>query len=349
MGKPPPPSRNKTELTSRSDRVEVEWKWLLLADPADYHLPKASSNAIPMPASRKAKDKLKARRADDDKPRKDDPFSEGYTWAEFQLQPVSNNAQVKIDLSKQDQVWYYLGKTSTEARSQFTEDPSKPRYNYKGNFLETVPRPPKRAPAALPQRRVYQPAPYSGTVYPATGAISTPSDAARLERPYVYKPRQHAAPNAAPNCQPQGAFTTQRFTAAPAPAHSHQRPTPKHYSYVQAPAHQQPQAYSAQRFQAKTPQNWAPHGNHSHLNPGITPQVQQNQRQGAVPGMLSYRPQSVPAPVSLPPPPAPVSVQSRPPIKGTWHVHSSIYQKYPFFQVHHNRYAHKRSMKISRH
>jgi hypothetical protein len=32
-------------------------------------------------------------------------------------------------------------------------------------------------------------------------------------------------------------------------------------------------------------------------------------------------------------------MQSHPQTKGTWQVYPSIYQKYPFFQVNHNRFV----------
>ncbi|KAH8677600.1 hypothetical protein BX600DRAFT_450249 [Xylariales sp. PMI_506] len=158
-------------LTSYSDRVEVEWKWLLLPDPADYHLPKASSNAIPMPTSRSAKDKINAtKRAAEELPRADDEFVEGFTWAEFHTaESLANTAQVKIDLSQDNQLWHYLGKTSTEARAQYTEDIQKQTHNSKSNFLDTIPRPPPRTVV----RHVATP-------------VSTPI---KIEKPYQYKPK----------------------------------------------------------------------------------------------------------------------------------------------------------------
>jgi hypothetical protein len=167
--------------------VEVEWKWLLLPDPADYHLPKASANALPVPASRKAKDELNAKRAADDTPRKDAPFVEGLTWAEFNTcteAECTNDAQARLDLKKDNQIWFYLGQSSTETKAQYTEDPSHPQHNPKGNFLDTIPKPPKPAkPSQAAQKR-----------HSSTGSQlqqNTPSvGSGRPEKPYVYKPRK---------------------------------------------------------------------------------------------------------------------------------------------------------------
>lgn len=131
-----------------------------------------------MPASQKAKERLNAKRHDDDKPRKDDIFGEGYTWAEFQLEAVTNADQTKVDLAKEDQVWHYLGQTSTDARAQFTEDPALRRHNPKGNFLDTLPKPPK--PAKPPKTAVQRPSygiiaqPYmQHTFVPYTSGVNT--------------------------------------------------------------------------------------------------------------------------------------------------------------------------------
>ncbi|KAK8152126.1 hypothetical protein IWX90DRAFT_490740 [Phyllosticta citrichinensis] len=103
------------------ERIEVEWK---------------SSSSDPA---------LNSKNQKDGPPEVgDDPFSEqnsSQKWAEFNTasaEEVRNPFQVKVDLSKPNQLWHYLGKTSTEARAQFTDDPKKPVHNTKGNFLETV-------------------------------------------------------------------------------------------------------------------------------------------------------------------------------------------------------------------
>jgi hypothetical protein len=175
-----------------SERVEVEYKWLLIPDPADYHLQKPSANAIPLPKSFKAKESLNtSKRHLDDLPRPDDPFITGLTWAEFKNEAIpANPDQVKVDLSKENQIWYYLGKNSTEAKAQFTEDLANPRHNPKGHFLDTIPKRVSTAP-----RQSYAasyPSTLSKNTLITSKASSQPSQAvnsAKLDRPYIYKPR----------------------------------------------------------------------------------------------------------------------------------------------------------------
>ncbi|KAM0430586.1 hypothetical protein ACHAPT_005938 [Fusarium lateritium] len=299
----------------------------------------ASAKAIPMPTSQKDKEKLKTKRLSDNKPQKDDPFVEGCTWADYQVHPVSNKYQVKIDFSKPDQLWYYLGKTSTEARAQYTEDPAKQRHNLKSNYLDTLPKspkpikPPKATPSYVP-RYPYPPATSFGGPYPAVGPAANPISA-RPEKPYVYKPRKPVEANlAAP-----GSFATQRFTpTAPLPAPPQQAsPVYHHYSYMQPQARQAPAPCSAQRFEVKTPQHFANGGHPS--GPSRPPAQPQRHHQ--------WQHSAAPRPAPPPPPHAPAPVthqqaaygQPRPQVKGSWQVHTSIYQKYPFFQVNHNRYV----------
>ncbi|KAK3344275.1 hypothetical protein B0T25DRAFT_573227 [Lasiosphaeria hispida] len=207
-------------IIPNGDRVEVEWKWLLLPDPADLRLPKASPNAIPMPTSRKAKQELNAKRPVDDVPRKGDEFGAGFVWAEFHSgDAIKNMAHVKLDLFKENQVWHYLGKTSTESKAQYTEDISRPQHNLKSSFLDSIPKPPKPvAPMAAPPqpRRSYSathpsygiPAKVSPVPLPPhVGAHMGAHMGAKLDRPYVYKPRKSMEPSY--NVQ----FTAQTFAS----------------------------------------------------------------------------------------------------------------------------------------
>ncbi|KAL6816769.1 hypothetical protein V8C40DRAFT_253674 [Trichoderma camerunense] len=325
------------DLLPNGDRLEVEWKWLLLPDPSDYHLPKASANAIPLPSSQKAKDKLNAKRHQgDDKPRKGDPFIEGdYTWAEFHTSEVTTQ-QAKVDFSKQDQVWYYLGKTSTEARAQYTEDPSNPRHNPKGNFLDTLPKPPKPVPARpVYQQRAYGvPGQFAHTGVFA-GHMMTPTNATGSERPYVYQPRTPIGYTH----QPPGTYSFQGTNAPPHPqTHPHHPPAHNQYQTTHRqyqPFHQY-QPYPAQRFDHMAGAN-AVHRAQAFpppLPPQPQPQQQQQQQpQSSFPASLTARASATPANHRA----APTTHGQQQYGKPTWQVHSSVYQKYPFFQVNHNR------------
>lgn len=130
-----------------------------------------------MPTSRKAKERINAtKRTVEELPRAQDDFVEGFTWAEFHTAEYpTNKTQVKIDFSKENQIWHYLGGTSTEARAQYTDDPQKQTHNPKSNFLDSIPRPPP---------------PVVSRPWPA--AYSIPS---KVDRPYQYKPKNPVPPS----------------------------------------------------------------------------------------------------------------------------------------------------------
>ncbi|KAM0330673.1 hypothetical protein ACHAQA_003625 [Verticillium albo-atrum] len=218
------------DILPNGARIEVEWKWLLVADPSDYHLPKASAKAIPLPSSQKAKQELNAKRAVDEVPRKDDTFVDGgFTWAEFHTcERANNKEQVKIDLAKDSHLWYYLGKTSTEAKAQYTESPALPRHNPRSNYLDTIPKPAKlpkpasttqRRPSQAPQRPsipgLPRPSPLSTSTVPvptpAPAPMPTLANNIKTEKPYVYKPRKPIDTTWSKN----QLFTTQQFATKP--------------------------------------------------------------------------------------------------------------------------------------
>jgi hypothetical protein len=100
-----------------------------------------SPNAKPLPSHLARKSKTTTQDPQNDNPKADEPFCDPKVpvWSEFHTAKLSRNPnQVKIDLWKPKQLWYYLGKTSTEAKAQYTEDPRKRRNNLDANFLESV-------------------------------------------------------------------------------------------------------------------------------------------------------------------------------------------------------------------
>ncbi|KAK3683433.1 hypothetical protein B0T22DRAFT_384051 [Podospora appendiculata] len=302
-------SGDRQMLTKSSDIVEVEWKWLLLPDPADLRLPKASANAIPMPTSRKAKQEINAKRPVDELPRKDDEFAAGFTWAEFHTgDPAANRQQVKIDLFKENRVWHYLGKTSTEAKAQYTEDLKKPQHNLKSNFLDSIPKPisvtpipppqPKRSYSATHPSQVSKPKPKpKPAAFPATYAggftVSTPGAshtplAPKHDRPYIYKPRK-------PNEPAFGAqYTLHTFMPNP-PAQASPQGQQHWHHYHQHQHQPQPQLQQQQQPQLQPQQQQQP-------QPQPQPQQQgQGQRQGQQPLPLRMEARQ-PPPTSQPQP-----------------------------------------------
>ncbi|KAI0512909.1 hypothetical protein F5B22DRAFT_613703 [Xylaria bambusicola] len=216
------------DIIPNGDRVEVEWKWLLLPDPADFHLPQASQKAIPMPTSRKAKELINAtRKRIEEPPRPEEPFVEGgFTWAEFNHHDLERNpVQARVDLSKDNQVWHYLGRYSTDARPQYTEDPQKKKHNPKSNFLDTIPRP--APPPPMPRKS-----------YGSTFSIHTPTPITKAEKPYQYKPRDPVPPTYV-----RSPFTAHQFVPKPSPYTAH---------------HFEPKPSNATTFVHHTPPNAGP-------------------------------------------------------------------------------------------
>lgn len=316
------------DILPRGERVEVEYKWLLIPDPADYRLPKPSANAKPMPKSYKDKESLNtSKRQADDLPRADDPFVQGTKWAEFNTLTLTRNPyQVKIDLTKENQVWYYLGRTSTEAKAQFTEDPSKPRNNIKGYFLDTIPK-----PSPAPPRRSYAASyPSNFTLnaettlfkpLPPSRPFQSAATSSRPEKPYVYKPRDNSDLY---SVDPQALRSQQNFlqrsaavapqTSVTAPAPALQRPSPVPYAFGTDPR------FLPQKTQAPTLY-------HSHSVPVTTvppPAI----KTPLAPPPIHHRPMPTPAvQPKLSNPFSGRSVSSKP----------SVFAKYPYLQKEHNR------------
>ncbi|KAM3077346.1 hypothetical protein ACMFMG_006696 [Clarireedia jacksonii] len=293
------------DILPRGDRVEVEYKWILIPEASWYTLPKPSEKAIPMPTSRSEKASLNtSKRQADDIPRAEDAFVKGCTWAEFNTVKLArNSAQVKVDLSKENQIWYYLGKNSTEAKAQFTEDLRNPRHNPKGHFLDTIPK------AVAPISRLSYAASYPSTPsQKQSSATSTPSTAIvtptpqitrhppqtslsnsasnRPEKPYVYKPRTTSTDTY--RVDPQAYLSQQTFLK--------QSAIPRQYGSTSG-----------------TP-----------LNFGTDPRFQNTEKPSPTPQTSIILPEAVPMPTPTPtptstahnhyvPPPPPRQIQSVPP------------------------------------
>lgn len=122
-----------------------------------------SEKAKPLPAELARKSRTTAEHPSDDKPKIDQAFGDPQSnlkWAEFNTcHVIRNPVQVKVDFVKPKTLWFYLGKTSTEAKAQYTGDLKKQLNDPSANFLDTVRAtyapvsiiPPRRSlPAAYP-------------------------------------------------------------------------------------------------------------------------------------------------------------------------------------------------------
>jgi hypothetical protein len=172
----------------------------------DSERPKPSANAKPLPEHLKESDSsLAITNRTDGVPEIGDPFQDPNStekWAEFNTAPEVTQKVAKTDLNKPNKLWYYLGKTSTEARPQYTDNPAIQKHNTKSNFLDTV----KPAPLPIPIARQSYPASYPIQPSPLSIPPRTPMQQQQQqqqqqrqqqhlrpgEKPYQYKPRTDA-------------------------------------------------------------------------------------------------------------------------------------------------------------
>lgn len=130
------------ETVPTREHIEVEYKWLLVLDPANSQLQIPSEDAKPLPPELAHNSRTTADPIGCEKPEIDKPFCDGhgqFVWSEFNTcHAIRNKCQVKVDFDKPKQVWFYLGPQSTEARACYTADPRKKVNDQSGNFLETV-------------------------------------------------------------------------------------------------------------------------------------------------------------------------------------------------------------------
>ncbi|KAL8938299.1 MAG: hypothetical protein Q9211_003277 [Gyalolechia sp. 1 TL-2023] len=197
------------EVLPKGDKIEVEYKWLLIFDPVNSHLPAPSANAKPLPKHLAEKSRDTADVASNETPKADQPFSDPnshHVWSEFHTcRAIRNPAQIKADLGKPKQLWYYLGKTSTETKAYYTGDPKKPVNDAEANFLDSVrPPPPPYVPPQPIQRKSY-PATYpSGVNIHAANAagISKQYQQRPTPKPPVNKERAYNRKYAVPEPKP---------------------------------------------------------------------------------------------------------------------------------------------------
>ncbi|KAL8992342.1 MAG: hypothetical protein Q9169_007170 [Polycauliona sp. 2 TL-2023] len=209
------------DVLPKGGRLEVEYKWLLVFDPINSHLPAPSANAKPIPKHLLEKSRESTDNVSNETPKANDKFCDPnavQVWSEFHTcRAIRNPTQTKTDLSKPKQLWFYLGKKSTETKAQFTGDLAKRENDPTANFLESVrPPPPVYVPPPPVQRKAlaasypcgtnihaanaagvskqYQqkappkPQPFKERPYSGKYAVNDP-------KPYQYKPKETANPD----------------------------------------------------------------------------------------------------------------------------------------------------------
>ncbi|EER39657.1 conserved hypothetical protein [Histoplasma capsulatum H143] len=127
------------KILPRGNVIELPYRFLLIVKKSSFP---------PLPAGIKPLPSHLARKPDAKKdlassvPSPGTPFGDArfvYQWGEFiSAKPPHNSSSTPVDLSKPEQIWYYLGKSSTECRAQYTENPDRSLHNPRSHFLESV-------------------------------------------------------------------------------------------------------------------------------------------------------------------------------------------------------------------
>lgn len=243
------------------ERVEVEYKYICVLDPDDSLRPKPSPTAKPMPVDMN-KSKFSLANRQDGVPTQDELFNSdaGFKWHDFynlHMPPpgykdvLFQSAQkLKVDITVPDQLYYYLPKVSTDAKVFFTDKPGSKEIVAKANFLERVSaKPSHQYPQSKQALSSTQPgAANLMRLQPATGAaaVNAAAGARYGDKPYVYKPKEPARPNASCGVDFQALANQRSFVAdgnrrpslygqpQPAPQKLQQQQYPgMHYSYPQ--------------------------------------------------------------------------------------------------------------------
>ncbi|KAK5223124.1 hypothetical protein LTR72_005961 [Exophiala xenobiotica] len=134
---------------------EVDPSSILFVDSATSCLQRPSANALELPENLQGK-AASFPESTEKKPSAGDVFTEEprTEWAEFvSAEPPVNMGQKPVDLSKDKQLWLYLGASSSDAKAHYTADPDKPVHDSASNFLDLVaPRKSVMAPPPQPKR-----------------------------------------------------------------------------------------------------------------------------------------------------------------------------------------------------
>ncbi|KAI1615270.1 jumonji domain-containing protein 2 [Exophiala viscosa] len=131
---------------------EVDPTSILFVDSATSCLQRPSANALDLPEDLQGKT-ASLPESTEKKPSAGDVFTEEprTEWAEFvSSEPPVNRDEKPVNLSKDKQLWLYIGETSSDAKAHYTADPDKRVHDPASNFLDLV-TPPKAVMAPPPQ------------------------------------------------------------------------------------------------------------------------------------------------------------------------------------------------------
>ncbi|KAF1990583.1 hypothetical protein K402DRAFT_417370 [Aulographum hederae CBS 113979] len=339
------------QVEPTGDRVEVEWKYLLVLDPADSLRPKPSPTAKPLPQHLNNNKSINASNRIDGPPEMEEPFNSdsSHKWAEFHtctVDEASNPHQVKIDMSKPEKLWFYMGNTSTEAKAQYCGDPAKPIFDQKSVFLDTVKPASQPRPAFQTQRNSFT-SPWSNQHSSVSQQPRMLAQAPRPgEKPYEYKPRPDAQRYNAPlppnPYQPPGKTNAnqQYGYGGPTSQQYHSRyPDNKQANRAVSASHQPQQRPSDNRQYFANPQQNYHHGPTSNYQPPAPPKTNVPRYGLSEEGKRMYKVPALGYPDAIPPAVDP-QLEQTPSYSGFSSLHQNYYPQqirdyqYPSYHSH---------------
>lgn len=208
----------------------MDYKWIFVLDPEDSTRPKPSPNAIPMPEGMNKK-QVSIDNRQDGVPEQGDIFHTDSAYKShefynlhfvvpgFAQNKFSPPSKLKVDINAPDQLYYYLPKLSTEAKSAFTDRVGGTEAVTKANFMERIaPRP------AISQQRSHPLAAAAAKKPISLASASVPMhhhspimaagnqfNISRGDKPYVYKPKEPMQPNYMWTIDPQALADQRSF------------------------------------------------------------------------------------------------------------------------------------------
>ncbi|KAE8408370.1 jumonji family transcription factor [Aspergillus pseudonomiae] len=259
------------KVLPRGDVIELPYRWMLVVRRSNFSPLAPGTKPLPAHLARKPEGRKELESA---LPVVGNPFGDGrspYQWAEFETVDTTNHRfappPVQVNLNKGDQVWYYLGQSSTECRAQYTHNPSVPVHNPRSNFLDSV----KSLGAVMarlpsyPHRHLPQYAAAPPHHLSPAGAAATATAAAAASRPSLLQ-----RPTLAPPPRTPSSAAPPASTAMPSAYRSLPTQSARHAPYPQiAKTHHQSHQLSQQQ-RSPQQQQQQQQQQHSHHLPANT-------------------------------------------------------------------------------
>ncbi|KAJ0425946.1 hypothetical protein BJY00DRAFT_162967 [Aspergillus carlsbadensis] len=257
------------KMLPRGDVIELPYRWMLVVRRSNFAPLAAGIKPLPVHLARKPEGRSQLESA---LPVAGNPFGDGrspYQWAEFETVDSTNHPaappNVQVNLDKGEQIWYYMGQSSTECRAQYTHNPSVSVHNPRSNFLDSVKslgavmarRLPSYPHHRLPPSVLTAPPPHllsSAAATTTASALAVPAAAAAAFRPsLLQRPPFAPPPRSSPAVPPRSAAAV-AASAMPSAYRSLPNQSARHAPYPQlTKSHlQSQQQHSHQQQQQNT-------------------------------------------------------------------------------------------------